>query len=748
MSRALRYAPPLANRGLIIRPRLLEQLLGRFERPVTAVVAAPGFGKTTLLAQAVRENALSPLGDGRWLTCQRDDASLSFLAQGAFAALGLTTPVPEDPHRAAVTVAEALLGAAPRHVALILDDAHWLEPKSPGGTFLKKLVEELPLNGHVVLASRPPLPLGTNRLVAGGEAVVLQESDLQFQRDETEAFADSRGVAPQLLSDVGGWPALAELTATVGQHAVTGYVWEELLSQLSSERRHALGVLVAVGGCDDEVARALLGDDIRLAELLEGLPLVVRSRSGWWSLHGLWASALQHHLDAGEVAEARRTAGRVLARRRQYHDAMELLLDAEAWQEVRQLVVEVCEVCTPLVAPDVLDVWLRRMPPDVQRTPEGLLLAAMVAEPTRPDVAEELLDQALDAAPDVPEVRYACLNALVQLAFWRNDRVQMKSLSRRLRELAENGHREALSWIVLLQAQLQPRAERVRAVLRSPDLALGSPLNPVQYWLHAHIVLLELGDAVRGEDLARRSLAVEAPTMRAVSRAAVVESLRLQGKLEQAEPLLADLVADLEPAKLLTSPELLTHAVVLGDVLGRHEEATQLLQRFHGVLADSPVAWAPIAAAVATAFHHVTLGDEEQASMDLKAVSHLSVVRNQAVVQVSTAAQPLLYVLLPDVRSAWDDVTPPGCFAVVGQVTRALVELRENGSAKELTDLSGEGRRLLHSVMPTPWAAELAVGLVSVGDEEGRTLLESLGSGARKTLRDLLSSPHRSQAAT
>jgi LuxR family maltose regulon positive regulatory protein len=62
MSRALRYAPPLANRGLIVRPRLLANLQTRFERPLTAIVAAPGFGKTTLLAQAVRENALAPVG--------------------------------------------------------------------------------------------------------------------------------------------------------------------------------------------------------------------------------------------------------------------------------------------------------------------------------------------------------------------------------------------------------------------------------------------------------------------------------------------------------------------------------------------------------------------------------------------------------------------------------------------------------------------------------------------------------------
>ena len=233
MSRALRYTPPLASRDLIVRPRLLDALRSRFERPLTAVVAPAGFGKTTLLGQAVSENALSPAGEDRWLTCQRDDTTLSVLASGAFAAVGLSAPVPEDPRQAAVAVAEALWSAAPRQVALILDDVHLVTRGSPAGEFLGHLVEELPRNGHLVLASRPPLPLSVSRLVATGDAVVLREGDLQFREDEVAAFAESRGVSPELLSDVGGWPALAELTATAGPFAVTGYVWEELLTQLS-----------------------------------------------------------------------------------------------------------------------------------------------------------------------------------------------------------------------------------------------------------------------------------------------------------------------------------------------------------------------------------------------------------------------------------------------------------------------------------------------------------------------------------
>lgn len=154
MSRALRYTPPLGDRGLIVRPRLLARLRTRFDRRLTAVVAPAGFRKTTLLAQAVQENTLSPLGEDRWLTCQRDDTALSFLAAGAFAAVGVSAPVPEDPGDAALTVAEAIWSVAPCHVALFLDDAHLVEAASPGGRFLTGLVEELP---RTVTSSSPPV---------------------------------------------------------------------------------------------------------------------------------------------------------------------------------------------------------------------------------------------------------------------------------------------------------------------------------------------------------------------------------------------------------------------------------------------------------------------------------------------------------------------------------------------------------------------------------------------------------------
>ncbi len=589
-----------------------------------------------------------------------------------------------------------------------------------------------------MLAGRPPLPLGVTRLVSTGDAVVLGEEQLRFAGDEVAVFAESRGVPARLLDDVGRWPALAELTASVGPHAVRGYVWEELLAGLDAQRRRALALLVAAGGADEELAGSLLGPEADLGQLLDGLPLVVRAPSGWCSLHPLWGNALQGELATDEVAQARRTAGLVLVARRQYHDAMELLLAAEAWDDVRAVVVEVCEVCTPLVPPDVLETWSARMPADVRGTPEGLLLLAMVMEPSSPEAAERLLDEAL-AGDAGPPVRYACLNAAIQLAFWRSDRAGMKRIAGRLTDLAREGHGGSRSWLVLLSALMQAEPAGVRTTLASPALVAGPPLNPVQDWLHAHVVLTKLGELTLGEALARRSLAHDVPTMRAVSRAAVMESLRLQGRADEAAQLLPDLLADLDHAKILTSPELVTHAVVLQDVIGDHDAAAALLDRFRSTVDGSPVSWAPVAAALARAFHAAATGDDGAAAAALEPVRDLSVVRNRAVVQISSTALPLLYVLLPEVRRDWDDNPPPGCFADLHALARALVAVREHGSAAAAAVLSHDVRASVRSVLPEAWVVDLAVAMAASGSDEAaeqaRALLDDLGGTARSRLR-------------
>src|SRR5205085_5439113 len=62
-----RLLPPRLPTGCVRRPRLVEAVLTGLEGPLVAVVAGAGYGKTTLLAQVLAEDARP----WAWLSCDR-----------------------------------------------------------------------------------------------------------------------------------------------------------------------------------------------------------------------------------------------------------------------------------------------------------------------------------------------------------------------------------------------------------------------------------------------------------------------------------------------------------------------------------------------------------------------------------------------------------------------------------------------------------------------------------------------------
>lgn len=72
----------------VVRARLLALVDGRFGRPVTTVVAGAGFGKTTLLAQAMRRNLAEPRGIDAWVACQPGDEDPGRFTAACIEAIG------------------------------------------------------------------------------------------------------------------------------------------------------------------------------------------------------------------------------------------------------------------------------------------------------------------------------------------------------------------------------------------------------------------------------------------------------------------------------------------------------------------------------------------------------------------------------------------------------------------------------------------------------------------------------------
>ena len=116
----------------------------------------------------------------------------------------------------------------------------------------------------------------------------LDEDDLRFSEDELAGFAARRGLDVGRFGDIGGWPAMAELAASVDGDLTGAFLWEEVLEPLGPERRRVLAVLSDLGGADDDLAGAVLGGPVDLGQVLDGVPLVAAGADGWRVPHQLW----------------------------------------------------------------------------------------------------------------------------------------------------------------------------------------------------------------------------------------------------------------------------------------------------------------------------------------------------------------------------------------------------------------------------------------------------------------------------
>ena len=749
MAPSPRHGPPVATRASLVRPRLLALLAERFSRRLVVVTASAGFGKTTLLTQALTENALAPQGTDRWVSCSPEDGVLTVLYDTLAAALP-TRPavdsVPDDPRTAARLLADALWSEAPEHVVLMLDDAHLVPCDSPGWQLLVELVAALPGNGHLVLTSRPPAPLPTARLVATGEAIVLSERELEFSPEEVGAFAALRQVPPERLASAGGWPALVELSAGAGHVQLSQYVWEELLASLPSQRRRALATLAAVGSADQEVADAALPGSPALPVLLQGLPLCRTTADGWWSLHPLWDTALRGQLDEDEVARGRGAAGRVLRRRGLLQEAVPLLLAAGAWDDVRDVLAEVCRTSWPLVATDVLRGWYDRLHPDLRSSPEGLLVAGVMTEAGDPRQGASLLEAAWSAAGGRGRVALAAVQSLTLVAFWVNDVPRLQELLGRLDALADEGLPDAGVLRALVRALMGRDPEEVAAQLATVPATCSDELAPVADWLRAHLLLLHCGDPAAALPFAQQSLAMARPTLRSTARCELVQSLRLLGRLDEAHTHLPALLQEVEQS-VLRSPRHVLEALVVEAVRGELDAVDQLHAQLRPLVARSPMLWAPLAQAVAAALAAASHGRDDEATGELRRLAAHPLARPRLLLRVSPVVLPLQYVLVPETRAAWEGAPLSGCYAESLRLAQMLVALREQGTRPRAEMLDGGAWELARAQLPVPWAAQLAVAVAASGGP-GAALVRRLGPAARPALRALTGSPVGKIAAT
>ena len=190
---ATKLHPPVLRDGTVRRARLTRTLVAA--RPsLSLVVAPPGFGKTSLLADWAD---IDPRAFA-WVAIDRQDNDRTVLWTYIGAALGLATEGEEAANRFGALAREpdpagALLGelkTPASGVVLVIDDYHVIDADECHESVMR-LIELAPPGVQLAISSRtdPPLPIA--RLRATEQLMELRASDLQFTPEETATLVNT-----------------------------------------------------------------------------------------------------------------------------------------------------------------------------------------------------------------------------------------------------------------------------------------------------------------------------------------------------------------------------------------------------------------------------------------------------------------------------------------------------------------------------------------------------------------------------
>lgn len=741
---------------MLLRPRLAAVVHGRWGRRLTGIIAGPGFGKSTLVAQAVAENRIDPSGRDLWLRCGPQDTDATVLGRALCA--GLDAPEPKD--AGAMALADEIVAAiavhAPTSICLVLDDLHEIAAGSSGAELVELLVDALPTNGHLVLSGRRSLPVPLARLCAQGDAVRLVEADLAFTPDEVRAFAELRGVDEAMLATAGRWPAIAELAASMGGDVVQEYLWEEVLEAIDASRQRQLATLAVIGGGDDETLSAALGADVIVAEVIGDLPLATTAEAGWVELNELWHDALSAVLGPTERQDACRAAAGVRRRRGDTLGAFRLLAEARAWADALDIAREICSGAFSTVPPDTLAHWHEVLAAATPDAPEVHLLEGVVArERERPvDRARAPLERALAefrARGDVSG-EVACLSHLFGVGIAGNDLALVGECSGAAIALVDAGHQEAAVGAAFARAGLANVMDDHEAALRALEplegAALSEEWSATRDWFRAD-QLVALGRPAAALDVLNRCNYRRRDAVSDLLLSVRWHAQWFAGNVDVLLPDLDTVCRQVEQTRGARAVQgTLSSAAMMAAYAGDPDRALRHLATAERVGEGNRVPMRMARLATARAATLVASDDEEGARAALLAVCGEDATPDVPTRRVLRLTVALPYVLVPELRAALDADHLGPAFAATRTLSAALVRVRDHDDLEAVRALPTLAPQVVRPALPVPWAAHLAVAGAAVGRPDAGELLASLGPSARPWIERLAESRHRKTKTT
>ncbi|MGI9643017.1 MAG: AAA family ATPase, partial [Acidimicrobiia bacterium] len=364
---------PAQLRDEVPRTALLDRLQQRWSVPLVLIDAPGGYGKSTLLGQAMRENANDPIGRDVYIPLIDADRDPAVLLRTVLPRLGHEGEGEGSNAALLETMLQVLRLQSPDQIALLFDDVHWVAEAGDVRRLFAELLHQLPANVHVVLAGRqlPKVPIA--RLLASDDVLQVNEADLLFSPVELEQLARHHEVGTEELALTAGWPAVARLAATVGHERSLDFMMEEVVDGLDEQTRRALAA-VLVAGAADQTLFSRLGVDMLVEELAARVPLMDVLADGSIRPHDLWRETVDHLVDADERLRVAEIVAEWQLSQRRPDAAIAVAAEAGLWEVARRAICSTVGEGDATLTAITAERWLSAFPPEQADEPELLLL--------------------------------------------------------------------------------------------------------------------------------------------------------------------------------------------------------------------------------------------------------------------------------------------------------------------------------------------------------------------------------------
>lgn len=398
----------------IDRPDLVARTVDALVDRALVVVAPAGYGKTTLVEQALDAASVHPA----WVRCTPADRHAGRLLDSIARAVNDAAPgssevvadagggaheapEPTDAVRALLADCDQLLVDP---ITIVIDDAELLIDAAEACDVVAELIRCTGPKVGVAVLSRRSLPLRLAKPRGGGRLVELGIGELAFDGAECNDLMSEvagRSVTADevdgLMAATEGWPlGIATLMQTTGgdqdlgadgpfrtAHALRDYLHEEVIGPLPDQQRRALLASTVPRQLTPAIAEALgLPDDHLAGAGTRGLFLRRLDReSGSFAYHPLFREVLLGQIGDFLTPDELRAVHRSVAPAVALHDPVEAIehwIAAEEWDRAIDGIAGEASAATSMT-PTLVRSWLDRLPDSVRSDPRVQLIEGRVA---------------------------------------------------------------------------------------------------------------------------------------------------------------------------------------------------------------------------------------------------------------------------------------------------------------------------------------------------------------------------------